>query len=428
MKIIALEAENFKKLTAVEIRPDGNLVQITGKNGNGKTSVLDAIWVALAGVSVSPIKPIREGQAQARIRLDLGEIVVTRTFKLKDGGEFTSNITVENADGVRVSSPQTMLDKLLGHLSFDPLAFARMEDKAQFDALRRFVPDVDFEAIERLNKEDYSKRTDLNRKAKEARTLADSIVVPAGLPAEPVDEKALIDQLEKAADHNAKIETRKANRTRFTNEIRSKRDEITRLAGEITRMNQIVEKLTKEADDQQSKLDAAGPLPEPVDVTELRAKIDSAKEVNSKLALKDEKQYHIQAAQQFENESASLTATMEKRDKDKTEKIANAKLPVGGISFGSGVVELNGVPFSQASDAEQLRASIAIAMALNPKLKVIRVRDGSLLDEASMKLIAQMANEKDYQVWVERVDDSGKVGFVLEDGHLKQAVLREGDE
>jgi len=38
MKIIALEAENLKRLTAVHIRPDGNLVQFTGKNGQGKTS------------------------------------------------------------------------------------------------------------------------------------------------------------------------------------------------------------------------------------------------------------------------------------------------------------------------------------------------------------------------------------------------------
>ena len=36
MKIITLTAENIKKLVAVEIKPDGSLVQITGKNGQGK--------------------------------------------------------------------------------------------------------------------------------------------------------------------------------------------------------------------------------------------------------------------------------------------------------------------------------------------------------------------------------------------------------
>ena len=39
MKIIRLSAENVKRLVAVEIEPTGNLVEITGKNGAGKTSV-----------------------------------------------------------------------------------------------------------------------------------------------------------------------------------------------------------------------------------------------------------------------------------------------------------------------------------------------------------------------------------------------------
>lgn len=54
MKIVQLTAENVKRLTAVSIAPDGNLVQITGRNGQGKTSVLDAIWWALAGMYAEP--------------------------------------------------------------------------------------------------------------------------------------------------------------------------------------------------------------------------------------------------------------------------------------------------------------------------------------------------------------------------------------
>jgi hypothetical protein len=46
------------------------------------------------------------------------------------------------------------------------------------------------------------------------------------------------------------------------------------------------------------------------------------------------------------------------------------------------------------------------------------LKDGSLLDEKGLELLAQMANEKDYQVWIERVETSGKVGFVMEEGML----------
>jgi hypothetical protein len=72
----------------------------------------------------------------------------------------------------------------------------------------------------------------------------------------------------------------------------------------------------------------------------------------------------------------------DKRNADKRAKIAAAMMPVDGIEFAEDEsILLSGLPFEQASDAEQLRASIAIAMAANPRLRVIRVRGGSLLEE-----------------------------------------------
>lgn len=426
MKIINLQAENIKKLVAVSITPEGNLVQITGANGNGKTSVLDSIWWALAGVANIQEKPIREGQTQARIRLDLGEVIVTRTFKLKDGGEYTSQINCENAEGVKFTSPQTMLDDLLGQLSFDPLAFARMDPKAQFNALRRFVPDVDFDGIEAANKADYEKRKELNRRAKEAKTLANSVEIPAGLPAQPVDENALIDQLQKANESNNLIETKKNNRATLARDISTWRKEAEEKEKELVALQEKIKALQTKADEAEKKLASAGPLPEPQDISEIRKQIDSAKEINRQIAAREEKQEHLEVAKSLAAEADALTEAMERREQDKLEKIAAANIPVPGLTFGEGEILMKGVPFNQASDAEQLRASIAIAMALNPKLRVIRVRDGSLLDSKSLLILEEMANTQDYQVWIERVDDTGKVGFVLEDGHLKEN-LKEGD-
>lgn len=426
MRIKNFQAENFKKLVVVEIEPDGNLVQITGENGNGKTSVLDAIWVALAGLSVSPEKPIRDGQTQARIRIDMGEIVVTRTFKEKEGG-YTSSIRVENADGTALASPQALLDGLMGHLTFDPMAFSRLDSKGKFEALRRFVPDVDFDMIDAENKADYAARTDLNRKAKEADTLARNITFERGLPADRIDESALTDELQKAAEFNANIEMRKNNRANMVKTNAERQKELDRLAQEITRLQNQFHELTAAIDADQKKLASAPPLPEPVDVSKAREKLDEAKRVNGQIALREEQAEHKLIAEEIEKQAAVLTEKMKKRDEDKKAKIAAAKLPVEGIGFGEGSVLLNDQPFSQASDAEQLRASIAIAMGLNPKLRIIRVRDGSLLDKKSMAILAEMADKQDYQVWIERVDDSGKVGFVLEDGYLKSHLI-EGDE
>jgi hypothetical protein len=165
MKILSLQAENIKRLRAVEISPDGNLVEITGENGQGKTSVLDAIWWALAGSKPIQAAPIRKGAESGHITLNLGEMVVRRSFRLKDGGEYTTSLSVESADGARYQKPQDILNGLLDSLTFDPLHFARMQAREQFDALRKFVPGFDFEGKARRRRLDpHSRRLPADRR------------------------------------------------------------------------------------------------------------------------------------------------------------------------------------------------------------------------------------------------------------------------
>lgn len=203
MKIIALEAENLKRLTAVRIEPNGNLVQITGKNGQGKTSVLDAIWWALAGTSNVQTTPIRKGEERATISLDLGKLKVLRKFIAQDDGSYTTSITVENGEGARFQSPQKMLDALVGQLSFDPLEFSRMKPADQVQALRSLVRDFDFDAAAVEHKADFDERTIQNRKAKDCQAAAD--VLGQGLPDEipaRIDVEAEIAALETGRKKN----------------------------------------------------------------------------------------------------------------------------------------------------------------------------------------------------------------------------------
>jgi len=129
----------------------------------------------------------------------------------------------------------------------------------------------------------------------------------------------------------------------------------------------------------------------------------------------------LDQAEKLKAEADALTAAMAKREEEKRAAIAAAKLPIDGVEFVGEAIHLNGVPFDQASDAEQLRASLAIAMAANPRLRVIRVRDGSLLDEDGLRIVEEMAGDRDFQVWCERVDSTGKVGFVIENGEVRSA-------
>lgn len=428
MKILALQAENIKRLTAVEIRPDGALVQITGANGQGKTSVLDSIWWALSGVRNIQVAPIRNGATKAYIRLDLGDLIVTRKFALKDDQTFTTTITVENADGARFGSPQQVLDKLVGALSFDPLEFTRLPAKDQIEALKSLVPGVDWAKIETANKADFDKRTEVNRRAKELKTRADAIEAPADA-LDPVDVDGLIAKIDEAGQRNAAIERERAQRTVSEKDIADTIEGIHRRKSEIARLQATIESLQQSnAEDWQrvhglqAKAASLPPLPEPIDTADLRRQIQEAKATNDSVAKIQEKKRLASEALKAEVEAGSLTKTMRDRAEDVAAAIAGANLPVPGLGFGDGYVVLNGQPFAQASGAEQLRTSIALAMAMNPQLKVLRIKDGSLLDESGLRMVAEMAEAEGFQVWLERVDTSGRVGFVIEDGAVRDAL------
>jgi hypothetical protein len=425
LKIVQLVAENVKKLTAISISPKGNVVQITGRNGSGKTSTLNSIWWALAGAGNVQAAPIRKGQDKATIKLDLGEVVITRTFAKSEEGPPKTSIIVENAEGARFPSPQRMLDSLLGSLTFDPLAFARMKPKDQFDALKGFVPGVDFAQLEGLNRADFDKRTAVNRRAKELRAQADAIAIPEAAPAEKVDESALVDELAEVSGFNEKLERRKEGRQQAAkdaaahrSDAATKRDRAVDLRAQADSWDAEAAAHETKAAELEEKLANAPPLEAPKDAAEVRKRLDEAKRTNALVDQVARRAALQEDAKKAHAEAEEITARIAAREKVKVDAIAAAKLPVEGLGFGDEAITFNGVPFDQASDAEQLRASVAIAMAANPRLKVILVRDGSLLDDTGWQLLAEMADANDCQVWAESVDSTGKVGIVLEDGHV----------
>jgi hypothetical protein len=159
-------------------------------------------------------------------------------------------------------------------------------------------------------------------------------------------------------------------------------------------------------------------LAEPKDAARLSEQITAARATNLAIDRREK-------AERMDAEIATVSEAVEKlssaidgyRDKA-AHIIANAKYPVDGLGFAEDEVMYNGLPFSQASNAEQIKVSIAMGMVANPKLRVMRIKDGSLLDDDSMKVVEKMADDFDYQVFIEIVDVSGKVGVYLVDGEI----------
>lgn len=412
MKIIELRAERFKRLSAVEISPAGDVVIISGKNGAGKSSVLDAIWLALGGAPAAKdsgtTRPVKDGEADAFVRLDLGEITVTRKWTA-DGG---SSLTVEGAKGKKFSSPQTLLDSLVGGLSFDPLAFSRMSPKEQRKALTEAVQlDFDPDAMDAQRKELYDERTAANRELKTLEARLSSMPIPkAGIPE---DEENLSDLLNELKAANAETE-RQAQERHKLEEMRARatalKEQIDKLRGELS-------SLAEQGKAQADLVDSLGECPA---IADIEQRINSIQETNAIVRAAKEYRTVKAMADTVRKESEELTRKMEGIELAKSQGFERAQFPVKGLAFDAEGVTFGGIPFQQCSSAEQVRIAVAVAAALNPKIRVIRIADGSLLDSSSMAEIERLAKEHDMQIWIERVDESGGVGIVIEDGAVRE--------
>lgn len=394
MKIVKLTSENIKRLKAVEITPDGTLQVISGKNGQGKSSVLDSIWPALGGGAAKKgtVRPIRDGADNARVELDLGDLIVTRTWSSND----RSTLKVTSKDGAQYKSPQAMLDSLIGRLSFDPLAFTQLSGKEQREQLISLVDlSVDVDELDRERARLFDERTQVGR---EGKALGDVSVDPT-LPEVETSAVELIREIDDAQQL-----------VRVNHAWRAKRAD---LADEVAKLT----RLLAEAQSALAEAESVELEPEP-DINAMRARLASLEEENARIRANNAARETEAKKMALRERYKALTDAISIVDEKKAEALAKAVFPVDGLGFDADGVTYQGVPFSQASAAEQIRVSLAMAMAMNPKLRVIRIMDGSLLDSDNMQLIAQMAADNDFQVWVERVADGDGAGVVIEDGEV----------
>jgi len=406
MTVIGLTVSNVKAIKAVELRPDGSpVITIGGQNGQGKSSLLDAIAMALGGRRLQPPRPIRDGASRAEVVLDLGDLEVRRTFTASGGG----TLQVVAKDGSKLRTPQALLDRLTGELTFDPLAFARARPAEQVETLQRLTG-VDVGIFDRKRAELYEERTAVNREAKRLRARAGEMTVSRDAPAEPVDVRAVLEEL--------------ARRREMLGQNQAHRQSLLRVEAELEAFEQRIEGAAR-ALEEVRKLGAAKAeelmalkkveLVDP-ELEELEEQVARASELNRAVEQNRQASRALEEAETAEREALAMTQAIDDCDRAKAAAIAAAKLPVKGLSFGAEGVTFRGVPFEQCSSAEQLKVSVALGLALNPEIRILLIRDGSLLDEQSMATIAKLAERARAQVWVERVGAGEEVAIVISHG------------
>jgi energy-coupling factor transporter ATP-binding protein EcfA2 len=450
MHILEMYIENIKRVKFAHIKPKNNLVIVAGKNGQGKSSVLDAVAWALTGTSTVPRYPIRKGQRTGSVKVNIGDFVVTRYFthvdeeKSEKGLTYITKLVVTGKRGEAFPSPQVLLDKLLGHIGFDPMAFMRKNDQDQLDELRALVTfDVDIDAMEREQDQDYTARRDAGKVAEALKSRVAAMAVPAAdLPTQAIDVEAITLKLQNAASHNNEVAAQKRDKESLLKRQTDAVVEAAKLDQEISALVKQAEGLdgrerifstgqkpTKQGLYQELKrLELAITIGEEIDTAEVAAELTKANETNA--AIQRSANYRqLEADLKAADEAwETIDKRMKARDTTREAAIARAKMPIEKLSIANGEVVYDGFPLNQASNAAQIRVSMAIGMAANPKLRVLCVRDGSLMDADSLGLVDELAKANKFQVLIERVETDGNVSVVMEDGSASGEDVVEVDK
>lgn len=424
MKIINLKSKNVLRLDAVEITPNGNTVIIGGENAQGKSSVLDSILLAIGGRAAKHKQPLKNGKKSGAVVCETDDFIVTRSFS-----KLGSTLKVQGKDGKTFSSPQKMLDKLTSSLTFDPLAWSRMGDAEQVDTLKKLVG-LDFADLDKKRAELYSERTGVNSIGKQLKARYDAMPDYGDIPEEEIKIDDIMSELEKAQENNSKVEAAKTKIEIMESQVKSKENILKDTAESIEACEREIERLKKEQGEVMEEIKDINELIDGkkdfiestplIDTMELKEQINSVSESNRQIRAAQEKRQLGEELEAKRKESQALTLSITDIDEQKENILTETKFPIPELSFDEDGILFKGVPFSQASSAEQLRVSVGMGIAMNPELKVLLIRDGSLLDESNLKTIAEMAEKADAQVWIERVGKGEECQVIIEDGKIAE--------
>lgn len=405
-KIILLESENVKILKAIRIEPNGNMIEIAGNNAQGKSTVLDCIEYALGGKAALPAQPLRRGAEKGYIVLETENLIIKRTFTKAGGGTLT--VKDKKTGLILEGGPQDILDRLTGELTFDPLAITRMDTTKLRRTLAKMCG-VDLDAVDAQRKALKDKRTEIGREVKRLKGSLDSMTCDESMAdAVKIDAADLMEQLNGVRTAHQEMNAYNETMAMLTTQHAE-------LMQQLNALNAKIEKHTEGAEGVTENMERH----ECFNSLQLEAQIATASTHNAQLEANS--QYRNTEEELFHTDESykEKTAEIKTLDKNTAESIANAKSSVAGLVITEDDVLYNDVPFDQASQAEKIKVGVCMGRALNPKLNIVLIRDGSLLDDASMALLGGIAEMEELQVWIERVGKGGEAAIVIENGEIK---------
>ena len=403
VKINSLELENVKRVKAVKLEPaQSGLTIVGGRNGQGKTSVLDAISWALGGNRKKPSQPHREGSAtDPYLHVEL-----------------TNGLIVEPAGN---KSGQNLLDQFIEALALDLPKFMESTSKEKAQTLLQIigVGDYLFE-LEAKEEKLFNQRTSIGQMERQKRGAAEEMEFYPDAPAEPVSAAELIQQQQEILARNGENQRKRERVNDIQLALNSAEGEAKIIADRISALSEELSHKNADIDRLREEFASAKKTAEELQdesTAEIEASITAIDETNAKVRTNAARAMAMKDADELKDQYEDLTREIEDIRSDKMKLLADAKLPLDGLTVEKGELIYNGNAWDCMSGSDQLRVATAIVRALKPECGFVLVDKLEQFDPQTLQEFGAWAESQDLQIIGTRVSTGDECSIVIEDGY-----------
>jgi hypothetical protein len=306
---------------------------------------------------------------------------------------------------------------LLGAISFDPWEFVGKDSAKQKQILLELIG-VDIDKIDKREKKIFDERTIVGRDLKAAEARVKGLVFHEIEETEEVKVSELSQKLTDAIEFNNDYAQREENNQRLKESAIRDKEEIERLKQRIEELEKGVVQKRENYKCEKEELEKM----RLIDLNSLKQDIAKIDEKNA--MIRDNKRYDEEKGKldDLRDTYGKLDIDLESIRQERINALQSANIPVEGLSFSDDGLLYNDIPLSQCSDGEKLMISMRISMALNPTVKILRVKDGSLIGPKNLEILKEIVKDKGYQLWLESVsgrdeyENGGKTGIFISEG------------
>jgi hypothetical protein len=425
VKITSFEIENLKRVRAVTLDVSGPLTVIGGRNGQGKTSVLDAIMWTLGGDRYKPSHAVHQGaeQAYAKVTLDNG-------------------ITVERKGvngSLKVTSPtgkggQALLNEFVSTFALDLPKFMQATGVEKAKMLLDSFPGLGKE-LQRLNEEAkriYGERLATGQIADRKAKYASELPFVEGVPELPLSGTEMATRIKEAMAVNARNDEIRRNVGKAEQDIKTKEYRLSSVVDRIFSLRAQLEQAETERhaianEITTAKLALANVKAEiaglkDVDTSAIEAEMESIDSINAKVRANNEKAKAEQEAAELREQYNASTAALEDVRAARLKLLAGVEMPLDGLSIDEeGELVYRMQRWDCMSGAEQLRVAAAICAAIKPTCGFVLLDRLECMDTQTLSEFGAWLASRDLQAIGTRVGTGAENSIIIEDGVVADA-------